>query len=330
MKEKTKIYFRADGHAKMGLGHIIRSLALADMLRDEFDCHFIIRAPLPTIREQILNVCNSIIELYQTENNDIEAHDISEKYLTGNEIVVLDGYHFRTSYQQIIKNKGCKLVCIDDIHAYHFVADIVINHAGGISKEDYSAESYTEFYLGLKYALLRKPFREAAQNKLSLNKRENTIFVCLGGADPNNDTMEILKKCEQLKDIESCYVVLGGAYSHREKLDSFLEKTTLNITLLSNLDATEMVTYMKRCKKAITPPSSISYEYLCVGGELYLKVIADNQLNINKYFLDAGLAFSYNDYPLFEKEDKVKEAIKIQNLLLDGQSNKRFLKIFST
>ena len=35
MTDKPKIYFRADGNSRMGLGHVIRSLALAEMLRDD-------------------------------------------------------------------------------------------------------------------------------------------------------------------------------------------------------------------------------------------------------------------------------------------------------
>ena len=61
MQNKAKIVFRADGHAKMGLGHVIRSLALADMLKEDFDCHFMIRNPLPALRVQIMEVCQHLI-----------------------------------------------------------------------------------------------------------------------------------------------------------------------------------------------------------------------------------------------------------------------------
>ena len=37
--------------------------------------------------------------------------------LTGDEIVVLDGYQFDSNYQKEIKNKESKLVCIDDVVA---------------------------------------------------------------------------------------------------------------------------------------------------------------------------------------------------------------------
>ena len=34
-----KIYFRADAGAEIGYGHFIRTLALADMLKDDFSCN---------------------------------------------------------------------------------------------------------------------------------------------------------------------------------------------------------------------------------------------------------------------------------------------------
>lgn len=36
-----KIYFRADAGAEIGYGHFIRTLALADMLKDDFSCVFV-------------------------------------------------------------------------------------------------------------------------------------------------------------------------------------------------------------------------------------------------------------------------------------------------
>ena len=36
-----KIYLRADASAAIGYGHFIRTLALADMLKDDFDCTFL-------------------------------------------------------------------------------------------------------------------------------------------------------------------------------------------------------------------------------------------------------------------------------------------------
>src|SRR6266496_4037655 len=130
---RKKVIIRADGNSSIGLGHVVRCCALADVLKDNFDCYFYIRKPSQSIVEEIKQYCISVFEMDETISYEQEAVTWS-KELQGNEIVVLDGYNFDTTYQQKIKSKGCKLVCIDDIYAYYFVADAVINHAPGILK----------------------------------------------------------------------------------------------------------------------------------------------------------------------------------------------------
>ena len=168
---KTKVVFRADGNSEIGLGHVIRSLALSEMLKKEFDCVFAIQEPSEALYEQIMAACGNIIQLPACSENEYTFINELDNYLFGNEIVVLDGYRFSTNYQQQIKSKGCSLVCIDDIHSYYFVADAIINHAGGISKDEYSSEKYTQFYLGPQFALLRPPFlmsHRSLQNATSI------------------------------------------------------------------------------------------------------------------------------------------------------------------
>ena len=76
--------------------------------------------------------------------------------------MVLDNYFFTTDYQRTIKEKGCCLVCVDDMHDKHYVADVVINH--GLTDESlFDVEPYTKLCLGGDWALLRHPFIEAVK-----------------------------------------------------------------------------------------------------------------------------------------------------------------------
>lgn len=336
--KKRKVYFRADGHAKMGLGHVIRSLALADMLKDEFECHFIIRTPLPTLREQILEVCESIIPLSDTNNTIEEAKLITHSYLTGNEIVVLDGYHFITEYQQIIKDKGCKVVCIDDIHAYHFVADAVINHAPGLDKASYSIQPYTKLCLGLDYSLLRKPFLKAAKQIHSLTSIKN-IFVCFGGADFNNITLKVLKAFIDYNiPIRQINVVLGGANSFKKSIKAFVETiSTPIINLHSNLSALEMCRLMEKSDLAIVPASSILYEIIAVKMPVISGYYVDNQINIYHGFNSLNLIYGIGDFNTFADYKKAFFAIlggnntsimKRQRLYQKGLSDENYIQLF--
>jgi UDP-2,4-diacetamido-2,4,6-trideoxy-beta-L-altropyranose hydrolase len=145
--DKRKIIFRADGGPTIGMGHFIRTLALAEMLNDDFYCIYATQSPSEYQTNEIEKVCHERIDLPADETH----FNVFLNLLKGNEIVVLDNYYFTTEYQKAIKAKGCKLVCIDDMQDKHYVADLVINHAEGINRNSFSIESYTRLLLGYKY-----------------------------------------------------------------------------------------------------------------------------------------------------------------------------------
>lgn len=294
---KKSLFFRADGNSKIGLGHVVRTLALMDILREDFNCTFVSRNLLPNLKQQAKQIAHKIIILPETDDNVAEAHYLVETFLTGQEIVILDGYHFKWEYQKVLKSKGCQLVCIDDNHAYRFLADVIINHGGGIKAINYTAEPYTLFYLGLEYMLLRRPFLEAAQKNDPLSKKEeNAVFICMGGSDPQNDTLKILKACEKKKDISKFYLILGEGYKNQEEINTFLKQTPLNVSIFKSQTASQMVEIMKRCPLAICAPSSIAYEYLTVGGSLFLHQTADNQTFIYQYLIQNHYAQAFEAF----------------------------------
>ena len=319
MMIKPKVYIRADGNSEIGLGHVTRSLALAEMLKDDFNCVFATRFLTDYIHTEALKVCDNVIKLPESDDH----FDAFLSILSGDEIVILDNYFFNTDYQQSIKNKGCKLVCIDDIHDKHFVADVVINHAGGIKKESYSVAPYTCLFLGANFALLRPDFLNQDDKSES-----SSLLVCLGGADKENVTLKILKLLEDKQFPHQCYVVVGDAFQYHQNLVEFQSSSKLNIIILKNLSAQKMADIMSKCKYAICPPSTISLEYLSKkGGELYLKIIADNQKDIYDFYIKNGIAFDVSE--LFVNDPlKVQRCIETQRKYFDGQSGKRIISIF--
>lgn len=323
------VIFRADGNNQIGLGHVIRSCALATMLKEDFERHFFIKDPSPALQEDILKSCDFMHILPIDITTEDEAFRW-EEILTGKEIVVLDGYHFTTSYQQSIKAKGCKIVCIDDIYNYHFLADIVINHAGGLSRKDYSLAPLTQLCLGTEYALLREEFLNVARDRSNTesNTEKDEIFICLGGADINNDLIGVLTLLETKNIACRCNVVLGSAYLHHKALAAFMAKTVLQIDIIQNAPPSQLVSLMKKCRYGICPPSTVSYEYLSVGGELYLKQTADNQKDVFAFFINAGLAFELHAFGQVA-EDTVKKSLIEQARFFDGNSSKRLKILFN-
>lgn len=304
--KKPTVYLRADGNSEIGLGHVYRLLALAEKLNGEFDTVFIIREPSETLRKTILKYCNEIYTLrnYSTFIEEVEFW--KAKLLSGNEVVVLDGYNFDTEYQQELINDVAALISVDDVHACHFVSDYIINIGGENLSGKYLNEFYTKHLFGFKYALLRKGF-----DAIGRKNDEKNVLICLGGADPENFTGKILNECLIKRPEFNYHVVLGSAYKFESEINE-----NQNVHIHKNLPAEQLAFLMKNCRYGICSASTISYEYLSTGGFLYIIQTVPNQENIYHYLLSKKVAAVYNDF---------LNGALLNNELIENQ--KKFLQI---
>lgn len=256
-----KIYFRADAGAGIGYGHFIRSLALADMLKSDFECVMFTQSPTPYQVEEAEKVCQ-LVALPADESR----FDQFLTYLTGNEIVVLDNYFYTTEYQQQIKDVGCKLVCIDEIHNRHFVADVVICPDPCVNTS-FSLAPYTRYYGGIEWSLLRKVFIEN-QNTYH-HCGSNSILVAFGGADPMGLTQKIVGMLLKNSDWQ-VHAVVG-------------DKVCLNIIdarlIVHNRISAEQLSHLfQTVRLSILSASTVCMEALCVGCPVVAGYYVNNQV----------------------------------------------------
>lgn len=260
---KREIFFRADAGQSIGYGHFIRTLALADMLKGDFECVFYTQEPTAYQIGEMEKVCR-----YVALPADDRKFQIFLDALEGDEIVVLDNYFFTTDYQKQIKAKGCKLVCIDDMHDKHYVADAVVNH-GFAKKRDFSIEEYTELYLGPQYALLRMPFLKLKTDK----ERTYNWMVCFGGCDEYDFTGKAVGALLHIYEANSIVAVVGDAYQYRNELED------KSITVKSKLSAQEMADLYHSSKNVVCSASSVCYEAMSCGSKVYAGFYVENQMD---------------------------------------------------
>lgn len=328
---KKRIIFRADGNSQIGLGHVVRSLALAAMLREEYECIFAIQSTEQALQEQINQVCQGIIQLPPcTPEEERFVHEL-DAYISEEEIVVLDGYHFGTAYQKKIKAKGCPLFCIDDIHSYTFVADAVLNQACSIAPEKYNIAPYTKLLLGPQYALLRPPFLLASKTARSIPAGPLKLLLNMGGADPENYTLQIARELANHESISRIEIVVGGAYKHQQALENWLQDNQ-KYKIYQNLDAGQMCRLMQLCAVAITSASGVAYEYAAVGGALFILQTADNQNATFEFMTSNGIADKYKTINKLSEqsiENTFQEQLQVQRHFFDGQSDERLHHTFT-
>lgn len=285
MAEKRKIYFRADAGPEIGYGHYIRSLALADMLKHDFDCTMFTQSPTDYQLHEAEPIC-PVVALPA----DNSKFGLFLDQLQGDEIVVLDNYFYDTDYQRLIKRKGCRLICIDDMHDKHFVADAIINSAPNIESSHYDIEPYTQLYLGLDYMMLRREFREATLSKQHF-ERGKDVFVCFGGSDEHDFTQRTCRILLENTDYH-VNVVVGGAYQYRQSLEA-LDKQRVNV--YSNLQAHEMVRLMQQSYFAIVPLSTTFLETCCTRTPIISGYDADNQLGMAQSAIINSMCYNCGD-----------------------------------
>ena len=156
------VLIRVDGNSRIGLGHIYRGLALAEILKGKYLIEFITRIDtiVSPLQESGFNY-SFIPDIVKFVD---EPNWIKDNY-SKETIIVLDGYEFNQKYQQKIKDLNFKLVYIDDLAQGLQKADLVINHSPWVKIIDYKTEKYTKLALGMDYAILRPRFLEAAKKK---------------------------------------------------------------------------------------------------------------------------------------------------------------------
>lgn len=302
-----KIKIRVDGGPEIGLGHIVRCISLAHMLTNDFFIEFHSTALPDSLKKDIEGngwICTDL----KSEPDFFQA-------LTGNEIVVLDGYHLDSDYQKKVKGHGSRLVCIDDLHEEYFYADLVINHAPSIKQENYQGEAYTKYLLGPDFALLRPEFLEKPGSDHSGDTIKG-LFICFGGSDVNNVTMKILSWLPSKN--YSVSVVAGNAYTHINDLNKAMEqREDLHIRLHNSLTAEEMKDELERADLAIVPASGILFEAISRNVPVISGYYFKNQKLFYNGFKDEGVfidAVNF-DHDSFNKALSVAENTNLSELL---------------
>jgi UDP-2,4-diacetamido-2,4,6-trideoxy-beta-L-altropyranose hydrolase len=313
---KNRIVFRADGDGNIGLGHIMRCLSLANILKNSFTCLFITRTSSDRIKSLISEECELIS--ISSSISIFEESNIMKSVLIRSDILVLDGYHFDERYQIESKLLVSKLVFIDDLANFHYYADLVINHGSSLIENKYKKEIYTRLLLGFPYLLLREPILRASQQMRKLNN-PGSIFICMGGADPLKLTAKVFEAALACDHINKVIVVTGAAYGEMESLFALSKKTNKEVQIKSDIYVDELVKLIKNCDIAIAPASSISLELCCVKTALITGISADNQIFVLDQLLVAGCAVSIGDFRSVSVDELI---FSINNLRDDEEKNK--------
>jgi UDP-2,4-diacetamido-2,4,6-trideoxy-beta-L-altropyranose hydrolase len=310
-----RIKIRVDASSEIGFGHITRCCALINSIKDT-QALFYSTEPIGDVVRQMCKIEFTFISL--TKSNDFSEHIETE------DLILIDGYQFDANYFSQLKQKGAKVICIDDLANKYLPVDAIINPTPGFQAWSYSSLLSTQYFLGLDFALLRSSFQTLASAPIS-PKIENSLFICFGGSDPLNKTQIAYKAALDSQLFSEIHLVLGPGYSHNVQFND----STIPVIIHRALPETEMASLMRQMEYGVTPTSGILLECLAAKIKLISGYYIENQQFVYEEHLKLNSFVDASDLSYEAILSGMHEVKRIHSTraTIDGKSTERLVKM---
>lgn len=345
------VLFITHGSKNIGMGHVMRCVSLANAFRSKewkvlfFSKYVLGREYIETQQFELLTV--SAEKERQEDNFEYgnvqelkQEWNMLEKMLTKQDIdvILVDSYNVSNEYFQALRQYTKCLVYLDDIAAFSYDVDVILNYNFSAFHMGYENILKKQFLLlGVKYCPLRKEFLQIKQHVTKA--RIEDVLITTGAADPKNMTCKFLLLC--LKYLPQCrlHIIVGKAFVYQSEIRE-LQRKNSNISLYEN--PKRMSEIMLKCDVAVTAGGSTMYELAACGIPMVTFIYADNQrpavemLEQEGYIVNLGEYFSVEknfwlkSMNLFENK-KLRETMS-GNLqkLVDGKGAERVVEELET
>lgn len=314
--ETGSLVIRADAGPKIGAGHVMRCLALAQALRKrKAAVAFLGKAPAAIIdRVRAEGFEWRELSKAHPDPDDLAAtRDFLDRQSA--DWLVLDGYHFTTQYHEAVRSWGFRLLVMDDdARQGRYEADILCNQNLGAQKLPYLFGTPTPHTLfGPRFALLRPEFARAVVSAPT-PERADRLLVTMGGTDPSGGTFLALKSLRHL-DREGLTVrIVTGLDNPREaEIRAAARDLGPGVELLSAVR--DMASLLAWADMALTAAGSTVWEMCCLDLPMLLVVTAGNQEHMARAVESCGAALLLG--PLNEL-DAGTLANRLNALRMDG------------
>ena len=309
------IIIRADASTRIGSGHAMRCLTLAEELRKGgAKVSFISRIHPGNLNELILEKGFQCFELpceeavlasegkpdgsrseYATWLGVSQRRDAEETIKAGMGLkadwLIVDHYGLDEEWEKMLRPHVRKIMVIDDLADRRHDCDLLLDQnffVDGEKRYDELVPQACTKLLGPNYALLREEFRKARENLKARSGEVKKVLVFFGGTDPENITglaIEALSDPKLLHlDVD---VVIGVQNQNRESIERLVNarpRTTLHIQVAN------MAELMSAADLAIGAGGSTTWERLCLGLTSMVVVVAENQRVFSNELSQSGIS----------------------------------------
>lgn len=282
-----RVVFRADASTRMGTGHVMRCLTLAEVLGQHgASCSFVCSAHPGHLAGLVRERGHECIVLPQPGDTDAAWKEDARQTLAAlapatADWLVVDHYALDARWEQAVR-PGCRrLMAIDDLADRPHACELLLDQNLGRRASDYRAllPGSSRVLAGPEYAMLRPEF--AALRAQSLSRRRNSpvrqLLISLGGADADDRTGQVLQALADAGLPPGCdiTVVMGAQAPWLARVRARAAALPWPTQVLVN--AQDMAQRMAQSDLAIGGAGTTAWERCCVGLPTLLVVVAENQ-----------------------------------------------------
>lgn len=329
-----RILIRVDAATKIGTGHVMRCLTLAQALKEkECDVTFICREHFGHMADYIesqgfdVYILPILMEInrfdYSTwigEKMTNDAYDCVEIIQSLNQEIdwlIVDHYGIDEKWEMILKDHVNNILVIDDLANRKHNCDILLDQNfifNYKNRYNHLVNKDAIKLLGPQYVLLREEFIKARKLLPIKNGEIQRLLIFFGGSDDTNETLKVLESFKQLSlDRLEVDVVVGVNNQMKETIKDLCSKYQ-NIHFHFNINY--MAKLMGLADLAICASGSTTWERYCLGVPGIVIATAENQIPIAEalqmYGIDTYLGL-YSNVSLQDLINAMKKILKNQN-----------------
>lgn len=323
------VVIRADANSKIGMGHVMRCLSVADALLKRGEEVLFVTAddtPVPLLTKKGIPYC-----VLHTDYADMEAElpelwEVLRELPQGaespdaalaqkNTSILVDSYYVTEKYLAALK-KRITTIYMDDIYAFSYPVDMLINYniyGEEMGYEKDAAFTDTKLLLGTEYVPLREEFSAGAgyaQSRKELSaETENVtpaedrlhqtaeqgrtadggILITTGGSDSFNLAGQLLMEAMKYDALKEKEYHVVSG-SLNPHIGELQALAQKHENIHIHCNVTNMAELMAESEVALSAGGSTLYELCAVGVPVIAFSFAENQERLVQTFVKRGIA----------------------------------------
>lgn len=293
------VLIRADANKKISMGHIMRTLSIADAFTSAGNSVRFVLAD-DTVSTLVQSRGYEALVLgsdYQKMEQELSlwTQDIHI------DLIIVDSYYVTADYLSLLRDKlricSGKLLYIDDVYTFPYPVDILVDYNAYATQSIYdnlyngASVDRPRTILGPTYAPLRSMF--CGIPKRSQPEKVKNILISTGGSDELHLALAIIKAIFSSVRTDWVYhFLLGAMNADKEEIKKVASEVEW-VELHENV--TDMRSLISSCDLVISAAGSTLYEISACGVPLITYSLADNQINGAEAFERLGLAVNVGD-----------------------------------